>query len=98
MTINKEQNGTSLTVAPVGRLDAVSSREFGEVLETSLTGIEHLTLDFEKLEYISSAGLRILLMAQKVMDKQGDMKLIHVSEAILEVFEPTGFLAVLTIE
>ncbi len=98
MTINKIQNGTSLTVAPVGRLDAVTSREFGEVLEASLAGVEHLTLDFERLDYISSAGLRVLLMAQKTMDKQGDMKLVHVRESVLEIFEPTGFMAILTIE
>lgn len=98
MTINKKQEGTSLTVAPVGKLDTYSSREFGELLETSLNGIEHLILDFEQVDYITSAGLRVLLIAQKIMDKQGDMKLIHVSEAVLEVFEPTGFMAVLNIE
>lgn len=98
MTVNKKQDGTSLTIAPVGRLDANTSREFAEVMENSLTGIEHLTIDFGQLEYISSAGLRILLMAQKTMDRQGDMKLTHVSETILEILEPTGLLAILTIE
>ena len=69
-----------------------------EELKNSMDGITELILDFEKLDYISSAGLRVLLSAQKVMNKQGEMKLIHVSDVVNEIFEVTGFCDILTIE
>ncbi len=98
MTIDKKLNGTSLVIALEGRLDTMTSPQLEEELKTSLEGITDLTFDFEKLEYISSAGLRVLLYAQKVMNKQGSMKVIHASEPVLDVFDVTGFVDILTIE
>ena len=98
MTINKTVNGSELTVALEGRLDTTTSPELEKELRESLEGITALTLDLEKLEYISSAGLRVLLSAQKTMNKQGTMKLTNVGEVILEIFEVTGFSDILTIE
>jgi anti-sigma B factor antagonist len=98
MTINKTKNASELTVALEGRLDTTTAPELEAELKGSLEGITDLTLDLEKLEYISSAGLRVLLSAQKTMNKQGEMKLIHVCEAVLEIFEVTGFSDILTVE
>ena len=85
MTINKQQNGTALTLAVEGRLDTITSPELEAALKESLEGIDALTFDFSALDYISSAGLRVLLSAQKQMNKQGSMKV-------------TGFTDILTIE
>lgn len=98
MTIKKTLNGTELTIALEGRLDTATAPDLEKELQDSLDGVTALTLDFEKLEYISSAGLRVLLSAQKTMNKQGSMKLVHVSEVIMEIFEVTGFSDILTIE
>ena len=98
MNIEQKRNGTALTIAPEGYLDTTTAPELRAVLETALEGVKELTFDFEKLEYISSAGLRQLLFAQKTMNEQGTMKVIHVNEVILEIFEVTGFADVLTIE
>ena len=98
MTINKTLNGTELTVALEGRLDTTTSPDLEAALKESLGGVTALTLDFSKLEYISSAGLRVLLSTQKTMNKQGSMKLTHVGEVIQEIFEVTGFTDILTIE
>lgn len=98
MTINKIQEGTSLTVELEGRLDTTTSPELESGLKESIDGITDLTFDFAKLEYISSAGLRVLLAAQKIMNKQGSMKVIGANETIMEVFEVTGFSEILTIE
>ena len=76
----------------------MTSPQLEETLKDSLDGVTSLIMDFEKLEYISSAGLRVLLSAQKIMNKQGEMKLIHVNEVINEIFEVTGFSDILTIE
>ena len=81
-----------------GRLDTVTAPELEKELKASLDGISELTLDFEKLDYISSAGLRVLLSTQKVMTKQGALKIVHVNETIMEIFEVTGFTDILTIE
>ena len=81
-----------------GRLDTVTSPSLEAELKDSLDGISELAMDFEKLEYISSAGLRVLLAAQKEMNKRGVMKLAHVNETIMEIFEVTGFSDILTIE
>ena len=97
MTIHKEKNASELTLALEGRLDTVTAPELEQALKESLEGVTELTLDMEKLEYISSAGLRVLLAAQKQMSKQGEMKLTHVGETILEIFEVTGFNEILTI-
>ena len=97
MTINKEVNGSKLNMALVGRLDTTTSPELEEELKTSLDDIQELVFDFAQLEYISSAGLRVLLVAQKIMNKQGSMKVCNVNEMIMEVFEVTGFVDILTI-
>lgn len=98
MTITKTQNGTALTVALEGRLDTTTAPQLEAELGVSLGGIDSLTLDFDKLEYISSAGLRVLLAAQKTMNKQGKMTIRNVCDDIKEVFEITGFSDILTIE
>jgi anti-sigma B factor antagonist len=97
MTINKKLNGSALCVALEGRLDTTTAPELESELKASLGGVNELVFDFEKLDYISSAGLRVLLSAQKTMTKQGEMKIIHVNEMIMEVFEVTGFSDILTI-
>lgn len=98
MTINKQQNGSTLTIAVEGRLDTTTAPDLEKEIKTGLEGVTELIMDFEKLDYISSAGLRVLLSAQKLMSKQGSMKVIHVSELVMEVFEVTGFTDILTIE
>ena len=80
-----------------GRLDTVTAPELDKELKGALEGVSELTMDFAKLEYISSAGLRVLLAAQKTMNKQGEMRLLNVSETIMEIFEVTGFSDILTI-
>jgi len=91
------ENG-SVTFALEGRLDTVTAPGFEKELKESLEGVTDLVLDFEKLEYISSAGLRAVLSAHKIMLKQGSMKVVHVNETIMEIFEVTGFTDILTIE
>ena len=98
MNINKTLNDTEMTIALEGRLDTATAPDLEKELASSLAGVTALTLDFAELEYISSAGLRVLLTAQKTMNKQGSMKLIHVGEVIMEIFEVTGFSDILTIE
>ena len=97
MTINKNQEGTRLEILLEGRLDTTTSPMLETELKQALDGITELTFNFEKLEYISSAGLRILLAAQKRMSKQGSMVVKNVNEVIAEVFEVTGFSDILTI-
>ncbi len=92
----KVENGT-VTFALEGRLDTVSAPEFEKMLKSSLDGVTDLVLDFEKLEYISSAGLRAVLSAHKIMIRQGSMKVLHVNETIMEIFDVTGFVDILTI-
>ncbi len=89
MTIEKKQEGTSLTVALGGRLDTTTAPQLEQELE--LVGITDLTLDMNDLDYISSAGLRVILKAQKQMDTQGTMKLTRVNDIVKEIFEVTGF-------
>lgn len=98
MTIIKNSNGTDLTVALEGRLDTTTAPELEQALKESMDTATTLTLDFAKLEYISSAGLRVLLSAHKTMSKKGGMKVIHVNEIVSEVFDVTGFADILTIE
>ena len=97
LTINKTIENGSAVFALEGRLDTVTAPELEKELKESLDGIAELTLDFEKLEYISSAGLRVLLATQKVMNRQGSMKLVRGGETIMEIFEVTGFSDILTI-
>jgi len=98
MTITKELNGTELKIAVEGRLDTMTAPELEAELNQNLGNAESLTLDFSKLEYISSAGLRVLLSAHKIMSSKGGMKVTHVNEIVSEVFEVTGFADILTIE
>ena len=98
LNIGKEKNGSELNVALSGRLDTTTAPDLERELKDSLEGVTALSLDFKELEYISSAGLRVLLSAQKVMNKQGTMVVKNASEVVKEIFEVTGFCDILTIE
>ena len=98
MTINRKKDGAVLTLAVEGRLDTITAPELEAALGKELDGVEELIFDFSALEYISSAGLRVLLSAQKQMNGQGTMKVTGVGEVIMEIFEVTGFSDILTIE
>lgn len=98
MTINKTAEAGKLTISLEGRLDTGTAPQLESELKSSLDGVTTLVLDFAGLEYISSAGLRVLLGAQKVMAKQGGMVIRNVNEVISEVFEVTGFVDILNIE
>lgn len=98
MTIEKNQEGLKLTISVVGRLDTVTAPDLEKEIKGSIEGISELVMDFEKLDYISSAGLRVLLSAQKTMNKQGSMVVKNVNDDINEIFEVTGFSDLLTIE
>lgn len=98
MTIEKSMEGTQLTLILTGRLDTTTAPQLEAELKRSIGGAKSLVLDFADLEYLSSAGLRVLLAAQKVMNKQGKMIIRNVNETISEVFEITGFSDILTIE
>ena len=98
MEISKNMNGTKLEVALAGRLDTTTAPELEKALSESMADASELTLDFSGLDYISSAGLRVLLSAHKVMSKKGGMKVTHVNEIVTEVFEVTGFSDILNIE
>ncbi len=98
LSINKNIENNKADYILEGRLDTMTAPDLEKDFKESLEGITDLTLDFGKLEYISSAGLRVLLSAQKTMNKQGQMKLVHVNETIMEIFEVTGFSDILTIE
>ncbi len=98
LNITKKQDGEKLEITLEGRLDTTTAPQLEAVMKETLDQVTELTLDFEKLEYISSAGLRVLLSAQKLMSKKGGMKLIHVGDLIKEIFEVTGFCDILTIE
>ena len=98
LNITKTIENGKATLALEGRLDTVTAPELEKELKDALEGVSELTLDFAKLEYVSSAGLRVLLAAQKTMSKQGEMRLLNVSETIMEIFEVTGFSDILTIE
>jgi anti-sigma B factor antagonist len=98
MTIEKNLNGESATLVVVGRLDTQTAPELEKELDGVVPGIKELTFDMSGLEYVSSAGLRVILKAQKIMNAQGSMKLTGVNDSIMEVFDITGFLDILTIE
>ena len=98
MEIKKTKNGTALTLAIVGRIDTTTAPQLEMELKADIDGVTCLQLDFSEVEYISSAGLRVLLSAQKSMSHQGTMALSHVNEAVMEVFEVTGCVDILTIE
>ncbi len=98
MTIEKKLSGDAATLVVCGRLDTQTAPELEAELDATLPGVKDLTFDMTGLEYVSSAGLRVILKAQKTMNAQGAMKLIGVNDSIMEVFDITGFLDILTIE
>ena len=98
MTIEKKINQDAVTLIVSGRLDTQTAPELEKELDSILSGLKELTFDMTNLEYVSSAGLRVILKAQKAMNAQGSMKLTGVNDSIMEVFDITGFLDILTIE
>ena len=98
MTIYRTAEGSALTLSLEGRLDTTTSPQLEEEIKKSLQGVTTLIIDMEKLVYLSSAGLRVILAAQKKMNRQGKMIIRHVCDTIMEVFEVTGFTDILTIE
>lgn len=97
LNINKETNDGKLTMGLEGRLDTVTAPQLEEALKDSTDSITELVFDLTKLEYISSAGLRVLLSMQKIMNKQGEMKILGANDNIMEIFEVTGFVDILNI-
>ena len=98
MKIEPTRDNTTLTLALEGRLDTLTAPELEQFVNANLEGLTALIFDFAKLEYVSSAGLRVLLMAHKTMATKGSMKIINVSEIVREVFDVTGFSDILNIE
>lgn len=98
MTINKEKNGSTLTVGLSGRLDTSTSPELQKSITADLEEVNELVMDLKELDYISSAGLRVLLSAHKKMSSKGGMTVINVSETVMEVFDITGFSEILVIK
>lgn len=98
MNIGKKANGSDLVLSLEGRLDTTTAPELEAVVKSELDGVTSLEIDMAGLEYISSAGLRVLLAAQKIMNKQGAMKVTNANEDIMEIFDVTGFSDILSIE
>lgn len=98
MKITKTQNGNNLCLSLEGRLDTNTAPELETTIKGTIDGVSELTIDMAALDYLSSAGLRVLLGAQKIMNKQGSMRVTHVNDTIMEIFEVTGFADILTIE
>lgn len=98
MTIEKTLNATELTITLVGRLDTTTAPLLEDEIKQNLAGVEKLILDFSGLEYLSSAGLRVILGAQKAMNLQGEMIVRNINATITDIFEVTGFIDILTIE
>ena len=97
MTVTKTKNDNVLTVAVNGRLDTTTTPELEAQLRSVIDGVTLLTFDLTDLEYISSAGLRVLMWAQRIMNSQGEMKVCNVNETVEEIFDITGFSEILTI-
>lgn len=98
LNITKQADGNRLALILEGRLDTTTAPQLEAVVQNELAGVEDLEMDFSKLRYISSAGLRVLLAAQKMMNRQGKMAVKNSPEEILEIFEVTGFSEILTLE
>jgi anti-sigma B factor antagonist len=98
MTIEKIMNGSTAVLKITDMLDTETAPELEALIDSELAGVDDLTLDFEALEYVSSAGLRVILKAQKMMNAAGKMRVVHVNESIMEIFEITGFTGILNIE
>ena len=97
MDIIRTKNGSALTLALAGRLETTTAPALDQAIKEELNGVTELTFDFAGLEYISSAGLRVLLAAQKVMNKQGTMQIVNANEIVKEIFDITGFTDILTV-
>ena len=98
LNITKNTNGNELKIILEGRLDTTTAPQLEATLNSVLAGVTSLKFDLEKLDYISSAGLRVLLSSQKTMNKQGSMVISNVSPEVKEIFDVTGFTDILTIE
>ena len=98
MKINRTLEGSALTLALEGRLDTTTAPDLEQVIKADLDNADALVIDFAKLDYISTAGLRVLLSAHKAMEKKGGMKFVHVNDMVMEIFEVTGFSDILTVE
>ena len=98
LNIGFEREGEKLVVTLDGRLDTFTAPDLSNKLEGALDGVTDLTFECAKLEYVSSAGLRVFLVSQKTMMRQGQMRLVHVSEEVMDILEVTGFVSILTIE
>lgn len=98
MELKRNVQGTIMHIAIAGRIDTITAPQLEAELHANIPGITELYLDFAGVEYISSAGLRVLLSAQKMMNRQGKMVISHVNETVMEVFDVTGFVDILTIE
>lgn len=98
MVINKNKEGSKLVLTLEGRLDTTTAPQLEKIVRTELSDIKELKMNFETLEYVSSAGLRVILSAQKMMNKQGEMQICNVNDMVMEVFDVTGFTDVLNIE
>ncbi len=99
MNIDFKKEGTTLTVTPEGRLDTATSPELEKRMAPEMEGMTEIIIDFEKVEYVSSGGLRVLLATEQEMEeREGKMKVIHVNSHIMEIFELTGFLDIITVE
>ena len=97
MTIKQVKENKKLTLLVNGRIDTSTAPEFSELLNTALKGVEELVIDLKDVDYISSAGLRVILIAQKMMNSQGTLTIAHVNDDIMETFELTGFTDILNI-
>lgn len=98
MKIDVNKNGNVLTISPFGRLDTSTSPELQVVVTDNIDGVTDLTFDLKQLDYLSSAGLRVLMSTQKIMNKQGEMRLINVNEDVMDIFDMTGLTDVFDIE
>lgn len=98
MEIRKEKNGTELKIEIVGRLDTTTAPDLETVIEGECEGVEKLIFDLKELEYISSAGLRVFIKAQKMMNEQGEMTIRGANETVTEIFDITGLLSIFTVE
>ncbi|MBO4608872.1 MAG: STAS domain-containing protein [Lachnospiraceae bacterium] len=98
MTIDKTLEGTKLEISLEGRLDTMTAPQLEEEVKNNIEGIKELIFDLKNLAYVSSAGLRVLLSAQKIMNKQGSMTIKNANEEVMEIFEVTGFIDILNIE
>lgn len=98
MTVETHKDAGKLTVVLTGRVDTSTAPRFDAAVKNNIAGVTELIIDLDKLEYVSSAGLRVFLSLQKTMNKQGSMEVINVHESIMEIFEVTGFSDIMTIK